>query len=244
MVHLRAGQLDDRAYEGEKDYCGYPIYKDEQLRTYIDLAFDKKQQLLAHCNGDAAAEQYVSQFEKELALREDKDIHRALCTCPACTKRTASPYGKNRNDPKLFCAHTYYWGDIHLKNFGEKRGSQISPVKDAIGYDMKYTFHQDSPVIPPDMMKTVSCAVNRITRKGRSIGENQKISVLEALKAITKYGAYQYFEEDTKGTIVPGKTADFVVLDQNPLTAKPEDLADVKVLLTIKENQVVFRRGE
>lgn len=115
---------------------------------------------------------------------------------------------QNRNDPKLFVAHTYYWGDIHLKNFGEKRGSQISPVKDAIGYDMKYTFHQDSPVIPPDMMKTVSCAVNRITRKGRSIGENQKISVLEALKAITKYGAYQYFEEDTKGTIVPGKTAD------------------------------------
>ena len=78
MVHLRAGQLDDRAYEGEKDYCGYPIYKDEQLRTYIDLAFNKKQQLLAHCNGDAAAEQYVSQFEKELALREDKDIHRAV----------------------------------------------------------------------------------------------------------------------------------------------------------------------
>lgn len=146
--------------------------------------------------------------------------------------------------PSFFVAHTYYWGDIHLKNFGEKLGSQISPVKDAIGYDMKYTFHQDSPVIPPDMMKTVSCAVNRITRKGRSIGENQRISVLDALKAITKYGAYQYFEEDTKGTIAPGKTADFVVLDQNPLTAKPEDLADIKVLLTIKENQVVFRRGE
>ena len=109
---------------------------------------------------------------------------------------------------------------------------------------MKYTFHQDSPVIPPDMMKTVSCAVNRITRKGRSIGENQKISVLDALKAITKYGAYQYFEENTKGTIAPGKAADFVVLDQNPLTAEPEELADIKVLLTIKENQVVFRKGK
>lgn len=146
--------------------------------------------------------------------------------------------------PSFFVAHTYYWGDIHLKNFGEKRGSQISPVKAAIDYDMKYTFHQDSPVIPPDMMKTVSCAVNRITRKGRSIGENQKISVLDALKAITKYGAYQYFEENTKGTIAPGKAADFVVLDQNPLTAEPEELADIKVLLTIKENQVVFRKGE
>lgn len=232
-------------YEGEKDYCGYPIYKDEQLRTYIRLALDKKQQLLAHCNGDAAAEQYVSQFEKELALREDKDIHRAVMVhAQLVQKEQLRRMAEIGMIPSFFVAHTYYWGDIHLKNFGEKLGSQISPVKDAIGYDMKYTFHQDSPVIPPDMMKTVSCAVNRITRKGRSIGENQKISVLDALKAITKYGAYQYFEEDTKGTIAPGKTADFVVLDQNPLTAKPEDLADIKVLLTIKENQVVFRRGE
>nr|WP_294443225.1 hypothetical protein [uncultured Blautia sp.] len=57
-------------YEGEKEYRGYPIHSDEKLREYIALALDKKQQLLAHCNGDAAAEQYVSQFEKELEKRE------------------------------------------------------------------------------------------------------------------------------------------------------------------------------
>ena len=232
-------------YEGEKDYCGYPIYNDEKLQAYIGLALDKKQQLLAHCNGDAAAEQYISQFEKELSLREDKDIHRTVMVhAQLVQEEQLHRMARIGMIPSFFVAHTYYWGDIHLKNFGEKRGSQISPVKAAIDYDMKYTFHQDSPVIPPDMMKTVSCAVNRITRKGRSIGENQKISVLDALKAITKYGAYQYFEENTKGTIAPGKAADFVVLDQNPLTAEPEELADIKVLLTIKENQVVFRKGE
>ena len=232
-------------YEGEKDYCGYPIYNDEKLQAYIGLALDKKQQLLAHCNGDAAAEQYISQFEKELSLREDKDIHRTVMVhAQLVQEEQLHRMARIGMIPSFFVAHTYYWGDIHLKNFGEKRGSQISPVKAAIDYDMKYTFHQDSPVIPPDMMKTVSCAVNRITRKGRSIGENQKISVLDALKAITKYGAYQYFEEITKGTIAPGKAADFVVLDKNPLTAEPEELADIKVLLTIKENQVVFRKGE
>lgn len=232
-------------YAGEKDYCGYPIYKDEQLQTYIHLALDKKQQLLAHCNGDAAAEQYISQFEKELASRENKDIYRAVMVhAQLVQKEQLHRMAEIGMIPSFFVAHTYYWGDIHSKNFGEKRGSQISPVKDAIEYHMKYTFHQDSPVIPPDMMKTVSCAVNRVTRKGRSIGENQKISVLDALKAITKYGAYQYFEEDTKGTIAPGKVADFVVLDRNPLTTEPGDLENIKVLLTIKENQVVFRKGE
>lgn len=79
---------------------------------------------------------------------------------------------------------------------------------------MKYTFHQDTPVVPPDMMRTVSSAVNRVSRKGVSIGENQKISVLDALKAITIYAAYQYFEEKEKGSIERGKYADFVVLEK------------------------------
>ncbi len=79
---------------------------------------------------------------------------------------------------------------------------------------MKYTFHQDTPVVPPDMMRTVSSAVNRVSRNGVSIGENQKISVLDALKAITIYAAYQYFEEKEKGSIERGKYADFVVLEK------------------------------
>lgn len=79
---------------------------------------------------------------------------------------------------------------------------------------MKYTFHQDTPVVPPDMMRTVSSAVNRVSRNGVSIGENQKISVLVALKAITIYAAYQYFEEKEKGSIERGKYADFVVLEK------------------------------
>ena len=148
------------------------------------------------------------------------------------------------DDPKLFCAHTYYWGDIHLQNFGEKRGSQISPVKDAIDYGMKYTFHQDTPVIPPDMMRTISSAVNRISRGGRVIGENQKISVLDALKAVTIYAAYQYFEEHEKGSIECGKYADFVVLEKNPLKTPKEELAEIKVWMTIKENEVIYRSGE
>ena len=146
--------------------------------------------------------------------------------------------------PSFFVAHTYYWGDIHLQNFGEIRGSRISPVKDAIDLEMKYTFHQDTPVIPPDMMRTVWSAVNRISKGGKTIGESQKISVLDALKAITIYAAYQYFEEKEKGSIACGKYADFVVLDKNPLEVPKEELADIRVLMTIKENEVIYRHGE
>lgn len=230
-------------YEGDDTYCGYPIHSDEKLRAYIAVALDKKQQLLAHCNGDAAAEQYITQFEKELEARGEKDSNRAVMIHAQLVRKDQLPRMKAIGMiPSFFVAHTYYWGDIHMKNFGPERGSQISPVKDAVDYGMKYTFHQDTPVVPPDMMRTVSCAVNRASRTGQVIGENQRITVLEALKGITSYAAYQYHEEKEKGTIAAGKYADFVVLDKNPLETDAEALADIQVLMTLKENEVIYRR--
>lgn len=230
-------------YEGDDTYCGYPIHSDEKLRAYIAIALDKKQQLLAHCNGDAAAEQYITQFEKELEARGEKDSNRAVMIHAQLVRKDQLPRMKAIGMiPSFFVAHTYYWGDIHMKNFGPERGSQISPVKDAVDYGMKYTFHQDTPVVPPDMMRTASCAVNRVSRTGQVIGENQRITVLEALKGITSYAAYQYHEEKEKGTIAAGKYADFVVLDKNPLETDAEALTDIQVLMTLKENEVIYRR--
>ena len=231
-------------YVGEKEYRGYPIYNDEQLREYIAFALEEGQQLLAHCNGDAAAEQYISQFEKELKERKSVNCNRAVMVhAQLVRKEQLERMATIQMIPSFFVAHTYYWGDIHLKNFGQERGSQISPVKDAVEYGMKFTFHQDTPVVPPNMMHTVSCAVNRISREGNAIGKNQRITVLEALKAITIYGAYQYHEEKEKGTIAVGKYADFVVLDKNPLETEVSELAMIAVDMTIKENQVIYKRG-
>ena len=86
--------------------------------------------------------------------------------------------------------------------------------------------------------------MNRVSRTGQVIGENQRIPVLDALKAITSYAAYQYHEEQEKGTIAVGKYADFVVLDKNPLKTDVKALADIQVLMTLKENEVVYRREE
>ena len=230
-------------YEGDDTYCGYPIHSDEKLRAYIAVALDKKQQLLAHCNGDAAAEQYITQFEKELEARGEKNSNRAVMVHAQLVRKDQLGRMKAIGMiPSFFVAHTYYWGDIHMKNFGSDRGSQISPVKDALDRGMKFTFHQDTPVVPPDMMRTVSCAVNRVSRTGQVIGKNQRIPVLEALKAITSYAAYQYHEEKEKGTIAVGKYAHFVVLDKNPLETDVEALVDIQVLMTLKENEVIYRR--
>ena len=131
-----------------------------------------------------------------------------------------------------------------MKNFGPERGNHISPAKDALDRGLIINFHQDAPVTKPNMMHSVWCAVNRISRNGNLIGEEQKISVYEALKAVTINAAYEYFEENTKGSIKEGKLADLVILDKNPLETDPNEIKDIKVLETIKEGKCIFTRAD
>lgn len=93
---------------------------------------------------------------------------------------------------------------------------------------LRYTFHQDSPVVPPDMPLTLSCAVNRRTVSGRLLGQEEQITPYEALRAVTINAAYQYFEEKEKGSLAPGKRADLVILDRDPLSVPAEELDRLK----------------
>ena len=106
---------------------------------------------------------------------------------------------------------------------------------------MKFTFHQDTPVLSPNMLELVWTAVNRKTKEGITLGEEEKIDVYEAFKAITIYGAYQYFEDDRKGTIEEGKLADLVVLDKSPLEVDKQHINNIKVEATIKEGKIIYK---
>jgi predicted amidohydrolase YtcJ len=89
-------------------------------------------------------------------------------------------------------------------------------------------------------MRLVWTTSNRLTRSGQVLGSSERISVEEALKAVTVNAAYQYFEEDRKGSIEVGKQADFVLLSANPLRIAKEDLLNIKVLQTIARGITVF----
>ena len=143
---------------------------------------------------------------------------------------------------RFFVAHTYHFADTHLRNLGEERGYRVSPTQSALKNGVYFTFHQDAPVIEPNMLETVWCAVNRITRNGVHLA-GEEISVLDALRAVTINAAYQYFEEDTKGTIESGKVADFVVLEQDPLTVPKEKIRDIQVLQTYKNGECIYQRN-
>ena len=143
--------------------------------------------------------------------------------------------------PSFFGMHTYYWGDWHRDSvLGPERAARISPAASALIRDMIFTQHHDAPVALPSSIMIIASQVNRVTRSGQVLGPEQRVSVMDALKSITINAAYQYFEEDTKGTLEPGKLADFVILDKNPLKVDPLTIKDIKVVETFKEGVSIY----
>lgn len=235
-----------KPYEGEESYRGYKTQEDSVVEDAARAAVAHGYQLLAHCNGDAASDQYIRCYKKavEAEKGENGDLRPVMIHCQTVRDDQLEEMARLGMIPSIFVAHTYYWGDVHLKNLGAVRGAHISPVKSALACGLKYNFHQDSPVLAPDMMRTVWCAVNRLTRKGVKIGADQCISVYDALKGITINAAYAYHEEDIKGSLEVGKLADMVILEKNPLKAEPMELKDIKVSETIKEGVTLYKRAE
>lgn len=105
--------------------------------------------------------------------------------------------------PRFFTAHTFFWGDWHRRNFGEARAAAISPLAHAQRRGLRFTNHNDAPVVPPDMLRLVATAVNRTTRSGFILGPEERVSPHVALKAITDWAAYQYFEETSRAPWSP-----------------------------------------
>jgi predicted amidohydrolase YtcJ len=89
----------------------------------------------------------------------------------------------------------------------------------------------------------VDAAVNRRTASGRVIGPAERISPYDALRAVTVMGAYQIKEEKSKGSLEPGKLADLVIIERNPLKVDPATIKDIAVLETIKEGKPIFQLG-
>lgn len=229
-------------YENAEDgYCGYPIKTDARLYELIVTALKDEQQLLAHCNGDAAAEQYITQFEKVLQEEPQYETHRPVMIHAQLVQAEQLKRMKKLSMmPGFFVAHTYYWGDIHIQNFGMHRAGRISPAGTARQLNLPFTFHQDSPVLWPDMFQTIWSAARRVTKKGIELAKEERISVYDALKANTVYAAWQYGEENEKGTIEEGKTADLIILSRNPLECPVDDVKNIRVLETVKEGKAVY----
>ncbi len=220
---------------------GIATMTEHALLSALDFAYERKLQVLTHCNGDKAADMLVDAM---LALAKNGKSFEKLRPVMVHAQFLNKDRMKDMKAcgilPSFFPSHIYHYGDVHVKNTGLSRASGISPAHSAKHAGLVFTFHRDSPVFDPCLLHAVDSAVNRKTSSGKTLGESEKISVYDALCGITKNAAYQGFEEREKGTIEVGKCADLVILDRDPLNEPTDKLDSICVKYTIKSGKRIF----
>lgn len=223
------------------DYHGYPAVPDEEAIALVDKAFSNGWQLLAHCNGDAAADQFIMAIRTATEKHGKADRRPVMIHAQTVREDQLDEMKELGIITSFFGMHTYYWGDWHRDSvLGPERAARISPAASSLKRSMIYTQHHDAPVALPSSMMILASQVTRTTRSGQVLGPEQRVSIMDALKSITINAAYQYFEENVKGSLEPGKLADFVILDKNPLEVEPMAIKDIQVVKTIKEGKSIY----
>ena len=219
------------------DYHGYPAIDLGLFNAKLAEAAKQDWQVFVHVNGDEAMQALVEGVAKGgLAGKRTIAIHSQVV-------RSEQLAEMKRLDiqPSFFANHTYYWGDWHREvALGPKRADFISPQATAWGLGLRPTAHNDSPVVPPDMLRLVWSSVNRRTLSGDILGPLERISAYRALQQVTLNAAWQLREDADKGSLVAGKRADLVVLDANPLSVDPAQLHAIRVVATIKDGSVIY----
>lgn len=219
------------------DYRGYPAIDLKLFNVKLADAAKYGWQVFAHVNGDEAAQTLIDGVRANgLSGKRTIAIHNQVVRREQLEAMKALDI-----QPSFFANHTWYWGDWHRDvALGARRADFISPQATAWSIGLKPSAHNDSPVVPPDMMRLIWSSVNRRTQSGDILGPLERIPVYRALQQITINAAWQIVEDGEKGSIAAGKRADLVVLDTNPLSTESEKLFAIKVIATIKDGKTVF----
>jgi predicted amidohydrolase YtcJ len=238
---LRAPYTTIPEDQDDEEYAGYPALTDEEALAQVRAGYAHDWQVIAHVNGDAAVEQFISAVQAAVdEFGASPDRRTTGIHCQTAGEDQIERFRRLGIIPSFFSMHTFYWGDWYYDTvLGPVRAVDISPARWALDRGMIYTSHHDAPVARPSSTAILAGQVTRVTRSGRILGAHQCVSGLDAVKSITINAAHQYGEARDKGSIEVGKLADLVILSANPATVPGDEIKDITVLETIKAGRTV-----
>ena len=211
----------------------------EAMREAFTLGLQAGVLIHTHTNGDEATELVLDCMQQALAVQPRADHRYTLQHCQLADEaqyRRIKALGLCVN---LFANHHFYWGDQHFEvTVGPERARRMNACRTALDTGVPMAIHSDAPITPLGPLFTAWCAVHRLTASGRVLGEQQCITVPEALRAITLGAAYTLRLDGEIGSIECGKRADFCVLDDDPTALPSSALKDMRPWGTVQGGRV------
>ena len=230
-----------KPYEDRPDYYGIkPSRSQESLNKRIASIHDAGFQVAVHSNGDREIEMVLNAFEYALKRNPRTDHRHRIEHCSVVTEDLLKRIKKLG---LVLAPHSYVWehGD-KMEPYGQWRWDWMHPNCSALEAQIPIAGTSDSPVSQAIPLLRMQSMVTRKASTGKVYGVKQRVSPEQALHTWTLGSAYASFDEKLKGSITPGKLADFVILSDDPLQVDPESIRHIHVLRTVIGGETVFRR--
>lgn len=232
-------------YADDPSTQGIAVYNQEQLDELVLMAHNEGMQIAVHCIGDKIMYMTFESYEKALKGKPKNDHRHSIIHCQITDNTLLDKYRDNNVIAHIQPIFIDY--DLHIveSRVGKEKASTSYNWKSMLNRGVHVACGSDSPVEPFNVLRGIYCAVTRKDLKGYpETGwlPNQKLTVYEAVHGYTLGAAFASFEEDIKGSVTPGKLADFVVLSEDIFEISPDKIKDVEVLKTIINGRIVFEK--
>jgi predicted amidohydrolase YtcJ len=228
-------------YANDSSFFGVQAVPRDVLEETLSAASRNNWQVAVHCVGDAAVDLALDAFEaadRQKSIRDRRwSLIHAVFASPEAQQR-ANRLGLVISAQQLL---VYAFAASMLTCWGEARMQRASPHRDWL--DAGLVVAAGSDVVPFDPLLGIWSLVTRETRASGIVGPGQRVSRDEALRMYTLHGAYLTFEEELKGSLEPGKLADLVVLEGDPLSCAAEEIKDLPVATTVLGGRVTYSNG-
>lgn len=229
------------AYEGS-DYCGVLAEEPQSLKQRMETAHLAGFQISVHAIGDKTLDIVLGIYEDILSRHPKKDHRHRVEHVSVIRPDLVDKMSRLGLIAVVQPGFLYYLGDSWIPNIGPARIKNTVAIKTMIENHIMVAASSDRPVTDGNPWYIIWSAINRKSINGESLSPSQCIDVSQALKLYTINGAYTHFAEDRLGTISPGKYADLIVLDRNPLAIDMQEIKDIRVMKTLIGGKVVFDR--
>jgi len=216
-----------------ENQTGTNLIGKEELKAFIKKYHSNGWQIAIHTQGGAAISDVLDAYEELSAeLDYSKSRHR-LEHCLLMPTADLSRMSTLGMTPSYHINHLYFYGDALKEHvIGEERAKKLLPLRSTLENGLTLSLHADQPMFASHPFRLIQTAVERKTRLGNPMSQDQRIELIDAIKAMTISAAWQIHKEDKLGSLTVGKYADFIVLDSDPFSTPFSELENIKCLET------------